>query len=268
MSRLVKSRMSQLLGENKRLDGRKHDEYRKPVKVELNITKTAEGSARVFIGETVVLAGVKMELGKPYPDTPDEGSIMVGAELLALANPDFEPGPPGIQATELARVVDRGIRESKALDFKGLCITPGELCWIVVIDIVPVNDAGNLFDASALAAIAAIKCTKLPKRDGDVLDYKSMSNKGLPMSGYPISLTVGKLGNNYLVDMDSDEEKVIDARLSVAYLEDGTLCAMQKGGDHALAIDDVMAMIELGWTKSAELREALENAQDGKLADE
>jgi exosome complex RNA-binding protein Rrp42 (RNase PH superfamily) len=74
---------------------------------------------------------------------------MVGAELLPLSNPDFESGPPGIQAVELARVVDRGIRESKCLDFKKLCIKQGEKAWIILIDIVTLNDAGNLFDASS-----------------------------------------------------------------------------------------------------------------------
>jgi exosome complex component RRP42 len=100
-----------------RLDGRKLTDYR-PVKLEVGITSTAEGSSRVKIGQTDVMVGIKVEVMQPYPDTPGEGSIMVGAELLPLSNPDFEPGPPSIQAVELARIVDRGIRESKCLDFK------------------------------------------------------------------------------------------------------------------------------------------------------
>jgi len=104
---------------NLRYDGRKLDEYRKIV-VETNCVKNAEGSARVKIGNTEVIAGVKMAIEKPYPDTPDEGMLMVGAELLPMSNPDFELGPPGIQAIELARVVDRAIRESKIVDMRNL----------------------------------------------------------------------------------------------------------------------------------------------------
>ena len=52
--------------------------------------KSAEGSAKVTMGDTVVVAGVKMEFGQTYPDTPDEGSIMVSAELLPLSSPEYE----------------------------------------------------------------------------------------------------------------------------------------------------------------------------------
>src|SRR3989338_7450214 len=110
-----KETIYQLASEGKRMYGRSLEEYRKPIEIETDISWTAEGSARVRIGDTVVLAGVKMALEKPYNDTPDEGGIMVNAELLPLSSPDFEPGPPSIDGIELARVTDRGIREAKAI---------------------------------------------------------------------------------------------------------------------------------------------------------
>jgi len=51
---------------------------------------------------------------------------MTNLELLPLASPMFESGPPREDAVELARVVDRGIRESESIDLSKLCITPGE----------------------------------------------------------------------------------------------------------------------------------------------
>ena len=257
MHRELRNHILGLLEVNTRLDGRKLTDYRQPVEVEYGVVKTAEGSARVKIGETDVMVGVKMEVGEPYPDTPDEGTIMVGAELLALSNPEFEPGPPGIQAIELARVVDRGIRESKAIDFKKLCITPGEKIWILVIDICPINDAGNLFDASSLAALAALKDTKFPGFKGDKVDYKNKTDKKLPLEKEPISVTVIKIGNKFIVDPDTEEEKVIDSRLTVASMEDGTLCALQKGGDSPLTQDDISRMLDIGIEKAKELRKYL-----------
>src|SRR3989338_9399758 len=141
MHRELKNHIIGLLNQNTRLDGRNLTDYRQPITVETGFIKTAEGSARVKIGGTEIIVGVKMEVGTPYPDNPDEGTIIVGAELLPLSNPDFELGPPGIQAVELARVVDRGIRESKAIDFKKLCIKPGEKVWQLLIDMCPLNDA-------------------------------------------------------------------------------------------------------------------------------
>ena len=110
----------ELASQDKRLDMRSFTEYRKPIEIETNISWTAEGSAKVTIGKTVVLAGVKLSREKPYNDTPDEGGIMINVELIPLSSPEYEPGPPGIKAVELARVTDRGIREAKAIDLKAL----------------------------------------------------------------------------------------------------------------------------------------------------
>ncbi len=246
-----------LLESDKRLDGRKPLDYRKPVKVEPGFTSTAEGSAKVTIGETEVMAGVKMEVGTPYPDRPGEGTIICGAELLPLSNPEFESGPPGIQAIELARIVDRGIRESKTIEFKKLCIKEGEQVWLILIDVVTLNDAGNLFDASALAAYAALQNATYPKFDGEKLDYKESSGKKIELTNIPLSVTVCKIGNKFIVDPTTDEEKAIDARLTVATLEDGTLCAMQKGGDVPLTPEDISEMVDIATEKGKELRQAL-----------
>ena len=254
MYRELRSHIISLLNFDTRLDGRKLTEYRKPIEIERGLVKTAEGSARVKIGETQVIVGVKMGVGEPYPDTPNEGTIIVGVELLPLSNPEFELGPPGIQAIELARVVDRGIRESKAVDFKKLCIEPGKKVWLLIIDICTLNDAGNLFDASSLAALAALMDTKYPSFDGEKVDYKQKTDKKLELEKMPIAVTVIKIGDKFIVDPDTEEEKVIDGRLTVASIEDGTLCALQKGGDFPLTIEDIDKMLDIGIEKGKELR--------------
>jgi len=257
MYRELRTHIISLLNANTRLDGRKLTEYRKPIEVEYGVVKTAEGSARVKIGETEVIVGVKMEVGEPYPDLPDEGTIIVGAELLPLSNPEFELGPPGIQAIELARVVDRGIRESKAINFKKLCIESGKKVWLLLIDMCPLNDAGNLFDAASLAALAALKDAKFPAFDGEKVDYKQKTNKKLPLEKLPIAVTVIKIGDKFIIDPDTEEEKTVDARLTVSSIEDGTLCALQKGGDFPLTIEDIDKMLEIGIEKGKELRNYL-----------
>ena len=259
MDEELKKHVVMLLESDKRLDGRKPLDYRKPIKVEYEFTKTAEGSAKVTVGDTEVMVGVKMEVGEPYPDRPDGGTIIVGAELLPLSNPEFESGPPGIQAIEIARIVDRGIRESKTIDFKKLCIKKGEKVWLVLIDIITLNDTGNLFDASALAAYAALQSTIFPKFDGEKVDYAEKTNKKLDLKNIPLSVTVCKIGNKYIVDPTTEEEKVIDARLTVATIEDGTLCALQKGGESPLTQEDINKMIDIGVEKGKELRGVLKN---------
>jgi len=240
-----------------RLDGRKTNEYRKDIVVECGFAKLAEGSARVCIGKTEVIAGVKLEVMNPFSDTPDEGIIMVGEELLPLSNPAFESGPPSVEAIEMSRVVDRGIREAHALELQKLCIIAGEKVWAVSIDICPINDAGNLFDASSLAAIAAVKNAVFPMFDGKKVDYKKLTDKKLPLVALPIGVTTIKIGKHFLVDPLYEEQKAADARLTVASLEDGTICALQKGGSEPLTPEEIMHMIELSIEKAMFLREHL-----------
>jgi exosome complex component RRP42 len=256
MSKETREHIINYLKHNLRYDGRKTLDYRK-IEVEKDIIKTAEGSAKVKIGDTELIAGIKFEVGKPYPDIPEEGTIMVNAELLPMSNPEFESGPPQIQAIELARVVDRGIREAKAIDTKKLCIKAGEQVWTVIIDLIPLNDAGNLFDAAALAAIIALKDAKFPTLTGEKIDYKKPTKTKLPLVAEPISVTVLKIGTNFVVDPLLQEEEILDARLTVATMEDGTICALQKGGAQPLSLEEIEQMIDIASEKSKELRKHL-----------
>ena len=253
MSKDSKANLLRYLSEETRFDGRKLDEFRK-IEIQYNVSKTSEGSAKVKVGNTEVIAGIKLELGKPFPDTPDEGALMVGTELLPLSSPDFEAGPPGIDSIEMARVVDRGIRESKAIDYKKLCVQKGEKVWIVNVDICSINNDGNLLDASGIAAIAAIKTAKFPSYDGEKVDYKTPTNTPVPLVKFPIAVTVFKLKGKYFVDPNSEEEKCFDARLTITTIEDGTICALQKGGDAPLTINDVESMVEIATRKAKEIR--------------
>lgn len=249
--------LANYLNKGFRFDNRKMDEFR-PITIEYDISNNAEGSARVKIGETEVLAGVKMELGNPFSDKPDQGSIMVNAELLPLSNPEFESGPPGIDSIELARVVDRGIRESKAIDFNKLCVRSGEKVWIVIIDLISVNDAGNLLDAAALAAMAAIKDARFPKlEEKDKVDYHVKTDMRLPLTKTPVSITVYKLGDKFLVDPTNEEIKFVDGRLTVAITEENKICAMQKGLFAPFTVDEIDKAVGIAMDKSKEIRKLL-----------
>ncbi|MBW2966974.1 exosome complex protein Rrp42 [Candidatus Woesearchaeota archaeon] len=252
----LRNEIISLLSKGTRLDGRKADEYRE-VHVETGVSKNAEGSAKVRIGDTEVISGVKLEVMTPYPDQPDDGSMMVNVELNPMSNPEFESGPPSMFAIELARITDRGIRESKTLDTKKLCIKSGEKIWMVVIDICTLNDDGNLFDAVALAAMAAMRDAVYPGFDGETIDYKHKTDEKLPLSKAPITVTVFKYDQHLIVDPTIDEMRNYDARLTVSVLENGNICSLQKGGDEAVDPEDLFRMIELAKVKSAELRNRL-----------
>lgn len=266
---IKKNYLHKLAEQQKRADGRRFEEYR-PVIIETGVINKAEGSARVKIGNTQVVAGIKMDIGEPYPDTPNSGVMTTAAELIPLASPDFEAGPPRGDAIELARVVDRGIRESNAIELEKLCLSPGEKIWIVFIDIHIIDYDGNLFDAASLAALAALYDSRIPINRLSEEDQQSVKNKleefgvkpieetvydkagneqktlsyFLPMREPPISCTFAKFNNAVVVDPSLDEEEIAEARLTVATDSKGAIRAMQKGLNGSFTADEIKKIIK------------------------
>jgi len=230
------------------MDDRGPHDLRK-ITVETGVIDTAEGSARVRYGDTEVIAGLKMAIGTPFPDTPDKGVLTTGMELIPMAHPDFEAGPPGSDAIELARVVDRGIRESGMVDVDKLCITPGEEVWMCFIDIYAINHDGNLFDAAALAVVSSLKTATVP-----AAEYGKGEDFPLPVTCLPITVTVAKIENTLIVDPTFDEEIISSARLTVTTDENGDIRAMQKGKSGALTVDEIGQIVDLASEKGEEIR--------------
>jgi len=244
-----------LIENDERIDGRKLDKFRK-ITVEKGCIKRAEGSARVKMGKTDVIVGIKMEIGKPFSDMPDMGTLKTGAEFSPIASPDFESGPPGEDATELARIVDRGIRESESIDLEKLCLEKGEKSWEVFVDVHTINHDGNLIDASALAAVAALSVAKIPEIEDDKIIRDKLVKK-LPLLHQPITVTVGKISDKFIIDPLKEEEEVLNSRLTVAIREDGKICAMQKSGNEGISHEDFEKMLDLAIKKSKELRKLI-----------
>jgi exosome complex component RRP42 len=246
-----------LAGKKLRIDNRKEFDGFREIEIEYNISKNAEGSARVRLGKTEVAAGIKMGVGEPFSDRPDEGVMMVNAELPPIASPDFESGPPREPTVELARVVDRGIRESKSIDLKKLCIKKGEKVWIVYIDLYVLNHTGNLFDAAALAAVAALNKTVFPKLDKDYnIQHGEFTDKKLKMEKLPISCTFAKIGGKMFIDPSLKEEEVMSARLTIGCSKDA-VHSMQKGLQDGLTAAEVDKCVADAMKQSAKIRKLL-----------
>lgn len=246
---LKKDYIYNLMIKGKRQDGRGFKDFR-DIKLETNVIIKAEGSAKVTLGETQVLVGVKLQTGTPFPDSQDEGVIITNLELNPIASPEFEPGPPKEEAIEMARVVDRGIRESGAIDVKKLCITHGESVWIVFIDVHILNDDGNLIDASCLAAIAALLTTTVPNEQQGI-----GPNAPLAMKELPVGITLTKIGSKLMVDPSLDEEKVCDTKVTIVSSSDGSVAGMQKMGNAPFTEAEILEAIDIAREKAAELRE-------------
>lgn len=251
-SNLTINRLKKMFAEGKRFDNRKLLEYR-DIEVSLDVSNKAEGSARVRIGKSDVIVGVKMQVGVPYPDSPNKGSLMVSGDLLPLASPRFEHGPPKFEAIELPRVVDRAIRESGMIPFEKLVLTPGEKVWTVIVDIYPINDDGNIIDASSIAAAIALKNTCIPELDKDgKIDYEKKATEKLPLlkDTIPLIISCFKLGDSLILDPTREEEESCDMRIIWGISKwDGQymINACQKSGKKSVPIsqDEIEKQVSL-----------------------
>ena len=245
--RLTAERIREYLSQGKRFDERGPEEFRE-ISIEGDVSNKAEGSARVKVGKTEVVVGVKMGVAAPYPDSPNKGNLMVTSELLPLSSSRYESGPPKFSAIELGRLVDRAIRESKFIDFEKLCIKEGEKVWAVFIDIYSINDDGNLVDASCIGAVAALKMARMPKYDekeGKII-YDEPTDKKLPLTkDIPICITGHKIGNTIIVDPTQEEEDISETRITIGATPEGVISSMQKGNPIELSIEEVHNILNI-----------------------
>ncbi len=233
----------------RRLDGRGLDDWRK-TSIEPGYVRSADGSALARVGDTTVLCGVKLEIGKPFPDTPNAGVLTTNAELIPLSSPTFEPGPPQPTAIEVSRVVDRSLRAGETIDLTKLCVTPAEKSWVCYVDIHVLDHAGNLIDAAQLAALSALVHATVPAVRFGVgeRDYP------LEVNHYPIECSFVRLGDSIVADPTFEEEMAAQGRLTVATDEAGHVVAMQKGKIGAFSPEEVLETVERAFRHGERLR--------------
>ena len=75
LDELKRTQILELLEQGKRIDGRALDEPRE-LTIEINAIPKANGSAKLRLGDTEVLCGVKIQPDKPFPDVGDKGMFM------------------------------------------------------------------------------------------------------------------------------------------------------------------------------------------------
>jgi len=251
---LKRIQMIELLAKGKRLDGRGLIDYRE-LKIEVGLIKKANGSAMVKLGNTQVIAGIKVEVDEPFSDMPDKGLFICNAEVLPTASAYAEPGPPDEDAIELARVVDRGIRESEMIALDKLVLISGKKVYAVFADVSVLNTDGNLFDATSYAVVSALLTTRIPKYEvKDDRLVKTEDTIPLPINTIPVSVTMARIGDNIIVDPTSEEEMCMDARVTISTDDQGRICAMQKGNPGTFTLEQLNNAVSIAIDKGNEIR--------------
>jgi len=257
-----------LLKRGERADNRGLLDYR-PLGIILSPIEKAEGSALVKLGRTQVLVGVKLDLGSPFEDRPDEGVLQVHAEFVPLASPSFEPGPPDENAVELARVIDRSIREPKVIKLDELVLEPGRLVWVIYNDIYLIDHAGNAIDASMIASMLALASAKLPslvKTEEGYRINRGLRERSLPVSSLVATVTMAIIEDAILVDPSMEEENIADTLLTIAVDEKERICGVQKRGEKGISRSTLDKAVDVAVEKSkwliSQMKYALNNPSE------
>ncbi len=261
LDKLKRTQINELLEKGQRSDGRSFDEPR-PLIIETGVIPKANGSARVRLGDTEVVTGIKIQPDRPFPDMGEKGIFICTAEILPLAHPTAETGPPQPPVIELARVVDRGIRESGMVDLSQLVLQKDKSVIGIFADNCVTDHDGNLFDACSYASTAAILTCKIPKWEmkDDVPTLVEGETSDAPITTIPVSITIARIGDHLLVDPDADEWACMDARITITTNSDGNICALQKGGADGFTPEQIIKCSEISISLGAKIREKLKES--------
>ncbi len=258
ISAIEKNYIIQNLRKEERFDDRGLWDYRK-ISIKHDVIASAEGSADVSLGKTRIVTGLKYEVGEPFPDMPNEGVCTVMAELLPIASPLFERGPPDEQSIELARVVDRGIRHADCVQTKKLCIEPNKAVYILFVDMYVLNYAGNLIDAGGISALTSLISSHIPEgkmEEGKLVWTGKYLDGEYIVKELPLVLTYGKIDNMIFLDPSLPEELICDGKISISVTED-KITSIQKSGEATFSFDEIKMLIKKSMEIGKKLRKDL-----------
>ncbi|GJS64702.1 exosome complex component RRP42-like protein [Tanacetum coccineum] len=136
----------------------------------------ANGSARVKMGGTEVIASVKAELGRPSSSAPDKGKVSIYIDCSPTAAPEFERRGGEELSMELSAALRQCLLGGKtgAVD--------GKVCWDLYIDGLVISMDGNVLDALG----AAIKVGRHYIVDATLEEESQMSSS--------VSVTINRQG--------------------------------------------------------------------------
>ena len=235
-----------------RIDGRNPEDYR-IVQLETGVLVNTNGSSRLRLGNTELLTGVKVELGTPKTNKPNQGWVEFHVDCSPNAGLAFQGRGGQDLSNGICTHLARCYNNHSSLDLTQLCIVPGKHCWVVHVDVIMLEYGGNLFDACSIAVKAALHDIGIPNvtaTAGDEGEYEINLPEDpsdvikLKTSNCPVLVTISKIGNHHVVDATLEEEFCSHASLIVGVTSKGMITGVKKRGQGSLCLESVNEMLE------------------------
>eukprot|EP01050_Picozoa_sp_SAG11_P013952 SAG11_NODE_1670_length_4486_cov_6.844313_2_plen_287_part_00 len=255
------------LADGIRVDGRRPFDTRE-LKTTCRLTDARGGHVEVQLGQTRVLAAVSAEAVEPFVDRPAEGFFHINVALSPMASASFESGRQATDiGTEVSRVVERGLRDSRAVDTESLCIVAGVRVWSLRVDVHVLDHGGNIIDCSALAVIAALLSFRRPDvtvtGEGQIVIHPVDERDPVPISinHVPICVSFGIFDGGLLaVDPGVKEELVMCGRLTITMNPHHEICGVHKAGGGKLSAREVTRCTHIAAVKVEQIHAKLQGS--------
>ena len=196
----------------------------RPVRIERAVSKWAEGSALIELGDTRVLCTASVEEKVP-PFLRGTGSGWVTAEYAMLPRStrertprDISRGRPAGRSVEIQRLIGRSLRA--VVDLAAL----GERTIWLDCDVLQAD--GGTRTASITGAFVALA-------DALWLLKGQQGWEHLPLVDFLAAVSVGIVGGEVRLDLEYAEDAVADVDMNVVMTGRGALVEVQGTAEHA-----------------------------------
>lgn len=196
---------------------REVDELR-PVKISVGVIKYAEGSALIELGDTKVICTASVEdKVPPFAKGAGHGWVTAEYSMLPRATPTRNPrdaarGRAAGRTYEIQRLIGRALRSVTDLGALGECTITMD-CDVIQAD------GGTRTAAITGAYVALVQAL-----------YRMLDDKRIevsPVREYLAATSVGIVGNDYLLDLDFEEDSRARVDMNVAMTSSGRIVEIQ-----------------------------------------
>lgn len=229
----------------KRFDGRKFDETR-PIEAKAGVIKNADGSAYFKIGKTMAYAAVygPRNLYPRFLQNPEKGIVRVHYNMLPFSGSGDRVRPgQSRRSREISLVTEKAL--SPVLDLSEF---PNSVVDVFIE--LPETDAGTRCAGICAASIA-------------------LADAGLTMKDMVTAISVGRVDDKLVVDLDYQEEAYEDgpvADIPIAMINrTEEISLLQMDGE--VSVDFMKDALELGKKTCKEIYEVQKKALKDKYSD-
>lgn len=209
-----------LIREGKRVDGRGLEEHR-PIRMEVGILSNADGSALVSYGNTTVIAAVygPREVHPKHIALPDRAILRVRYHMAPFSTADERKNPaPSRREIEISKIIREALEP--VILFEQFPRTTIDIFLEVI-------------QADGSTRVTAITAASL-----------ALADAGIPMKDLVVGVSVGKIENALIIDLNGIEDYYCDGDMPLALMGSKKLITLMQA-DGSWSIDEIERALEL-----------------------